>query len=343
MAAEGSPSSAVSGRLTKGHVKAAHFYDASTEDACRILGTDATLGLSKDAVQARRIEFGPNEMTPPKKHGLWKKVWDQLANILIVILLAAAVVAGVLKDWVELGFILGVIIINVVIGVVQESKAEKAADALKKLLSASAIVLRDGLRAAVSASDLVPGDIIFLEAGDRVPADARLIIATNLAVMEAALTGESVAAPKDAATVLPNDATLADRHNMVFAGCLVTTGQCSAVITGTGDYCEIGKINKLVANVQAGKTPLLVQIEHFGRWLSVSVIVVAVITLLVAHFAREIPVGESFKIAVAVAVAIIPEGLPSVLTIILAFGVKAMAEKHAIIRQMPAVETLGGE
>jgi len=197
------------------------------------------------------------------------------------------------------------------------------------------------VRSTVDASDLVPGDLIFMDAGARVPADARLVDASNLAVMEAALTGESVPASKEAGLALPADAVLADRHNMVYAGTMLTAGQCTAVVTATGDHNEIGRINRMVATVEAGKTPLLVQIEQFGRWLAVSVLVVAVVTLLLAYFARHHSIGGSFNIGVAVAVAIIPEGLPSIVTIILALGVQAMSRKKAIIRQMPAVETLG--
>jgi magnesium-transporting ATPase (P-type) len=166
----------------------------------------------------------------------------------------------------------------------------------------------------VDAASLVPGDVVYFEAGDRIPADARLLVATNVGVMEAALTGESVPCAKDARLALPADAGLADRHNIVYAGTMVATGAGSAVIVGTGDHCELGKISRMVATVESGKTPLLVQIEQFGRWLSVAVLGVAVVTLLVAHFARGDGVGESFKIAVAVAVAVIPEGLPSVVT-----------------------------
>ncbi|RYY38050.1 HAD family hydrolase [archaeon] len=279
-------------------------------------------------------------MTPPYRPGLLKRIWAQVANIIMCILLAAAIVAGILRDWPEFGLIVGVVVINITIGVLQEGKAEKAAEAIRNMLSPNATVLRDGKRVTIDASLLVPGDIIFIASGDRLPADVRMLTSFSLQALEAMLTGESVPVNKDT-DVCEADAGLAERHCIAFSGTMVVYGQGTGVVVATGDNAEIGKIASMVGGVRAGRTPLLHQLDRFGATLSVLTIIVAIITLLIAHFARKHEVGESFEIAVGVAVAIIPEGLPSVVTITLALGVQHMAKKKAIVRQLPAVETLG--
>lgn len=234
------------------------------------------------------------------------------------------------------------IAINITIGIVQEGNAEKAAEALKAMLSPLATVVRGGERKSVDAVDLVPGDIVFVQSGDRIPADVRWLSVTNLQVQEAMLTGESLPVAKGTAPAA-SKAALGDRRCMGFSATLVMSGQALGVVVETGDWAEIGKINALVAGVDADamKTNLLVQLEIFGRFISIVVLIIGVTALLVAHLARDVPIGIAFQAAVAIAVAIIPEGLPAVVTITLAVGVQSMASKHAIIRQLPAVEALG--
>lgn len=314
---------------------------ATADDAIRILDSHAG-GLTEVEAARRLVVYGRNELTPVEKPSLLKRIWEQLNNVLIFILLVAAVVSGVLLEWAEVGLILAVIAINVAIGIIQEGKAEKAAEALKAMLSQNAMVLRDGERKSIGAALLVPGDIVLLQSGDRVPADVRIVAATNLQVQEAMLTGESLPVTKRVGAVAP-DAALGDRKNMAFSATLVMSGTATAVVVETGDFAEVGRISALVASVdnKAMKTNLLVQLEVFGRWISIVVLIIAVVQLLVAHLARGVDIGGSFQNSVAVAVAIIPEGLPAVVTITLALGVSAMARKKAIIRQLPAVETLG--
>jgi magnesium-transporting ATPase (P-type) len=245
-----------------------------------------------------------------------------------------------LQDWKEFALILLVVIVNVVIGVLQEGKAEKATDAIKSMLSPSATVVRKGERCTVEAKLLVPGDVIFIISGDRLPADVRWVLVNNLQVMEAILTGESLPAVKDLRPAAP-DAGLGDQTCMGFSGTLAVYGQALGVVVATGDRAEIGKINTLVSNVANVKTPLLEQLEEFGTYLSIFAIILAVITFVVSFVVRGQSGVNAFRDAMTVAVAIIPEGLPSVVTITLALGVQHMAVNKAIIRQLPAVETLG--
>jgi magnesium-transporting ATPase (P-type) len=236
-----------------------------------------------------------------------------------------------------------VVVINVTIGLVQEGKAERAAEALKAMLSATATVLRNGQKVSVPADEVVPGDVIFILSGDRVPADLRLVGSTNLQVQEAILTGESL--PVSKAALPPGgvreDAPLGDRLNMCFSGTMAVYGAGTGVAVATGDAAELGRINALVSSVDAKSTPLLDQLEVFGRWIALITVLLAVVTFLISFLARGNVASAAFSEAVSVAVAIIPEGLPAVTTITLALGVRHMAAQNAIIRQLPAVETLG--
>lgn len=297
-------------------------------------------GLAKPEAAERLKRYGPNSMTPGKSRTVWHMIWDQLYNIITGILIAAAIIAGIFQEWIELGFILAVVVVNVVIGVVQEGKAEAATKAIKSMVSASAVTMRNNRKITVAAMDLVPGDVIHLTAGDRIPADVRWLETSQLQVTEAMLTGESTPIAKTIAPVRA-DAPLGDRSCMGFTGTLVFTGQGVGVVVATGDSAEIGKINTLMANVEVAKTPLLVQIEGFGFMLSIICILVAILAFVIAYVARDMELQESFAAAIGVAVALIPEGLPTVVTITLAVGVQAMARSKAIIRQLPAVETLG--
>jgi magnesium-transporting ATPase (P-type) len=297
-------------------------------------------GLSKSSAAARLAAYGANVLTPAKSRTLLSMIWEQLYNIITAILLSAAIVAGVFKEWIELGFILAVVVVNVFIGVYQEGRAEAATSSIRKMVSSSAIAVRNGRKVVVDASDLVPGDVIHLTSGDRLPADVRWLEVSNLMVTEAMLTGESASVAKSDAAVPPGS-PLGDRTCMGFTGTLIFTGQGVGLVVATGDAAEIGKINGLIARVSAVKTPLLVQIEGFGFALSLLCLGVAFVTFCVAFWADGMHVKEALEAAVGVAVALIPEGLPTVVTICLAMGVQSMARVKAVIRQLPAVETLG--
>ncbi|SEP14007.1 cation-transporting P-type ATPase [Aquisalimonas asiatica] len=297
-------------------------------------------GLSRDAAAERLARHGPNRLRPPRRHGPFVRFLLQFHNVLIYVLIAAAVVTALLGHWVDTGVILGVVVINAVIGVLQEGKAERALDAIRDMLSPQATAIRDGRRITVPAEELVPGDVVVLQSGDKVPADLRLLRVRELRVDEAVLTGESVAVDKHADPV-PADAVLGDRLNMAFSGTLVAYGQATGVVTATGDHTEIGRISSMLADVEKLTTPLLREIAVFGRWLAGAILVAAALTFLFGLAFRDYAWGEIFLAAVGLAVAAIPEGLPAIMTITLAIGVQRMAGRNAIIRKLPAVETLG--
>jgi P-type E1-E2 ATPase len=297
-------------------------------------------GLAKADAQERIRQNGYNRLTPGATRTIFHMIWDQLYNIITGILLGAAIIAGIFSEWIELGFILAVILANVVIGVIQEGKAAAATKAITSMVTATAIVLRNQRKVTLPAAELVQGDVLFMAPGDRVPADLRLLESNSLRVIESVLTGESTGITKYTDPVRP-DAQLGDRTCMAFMGTLVTSGDGIGLVVGTGDNAEIGRINTLMSSVKAGKTPLQAQVSHFGFRLSLCCIVVAIITFLVAYFGRNEATEDALRFAVGVAVALIPEGLPTVVTITLALGVQVMARHHAIVRQLPAVETLG--
>uniref|UniRef100_A0A383V2S6 Cation-transporting P-type ATPase N-terminal domain-containing protein n=1 Tax=Tetradesmus obliquus TaxID=3088 RepID=A0A383V2S6_TETOB len=310
------------------------------EEVVQELASNSTDGLSIKEAERRLNDFGPNALTPPAKPGFLKRLWHHLNNVLIFVLFAAAVIKGALQSWPEFGLVLLVIIINTAIGMLQEGKAEKAAEAIKAMLSPNALVIRAGEQQTIPADELVPGDIVLLKSGDKVPADLRLITCTNLQVQEAMLTGESVPVSK-VLSPAPAAASLGDRKCMCYSATAVTSGQARAVVVATGDSAEIGQINKMVNTVDNVRNNLVHQLEILGRWLSVMVLIVGVITLLLAVYRGGNSFRLAFASAVSVAVAIIPEGLPAMVTVVLAIGTTVMAKNNAIIRQLPAVETLG--
>jgi calcium-translocating P-type ATPase len=264
----------------------------------------------------------------------------QFHNVLIYVLIGAAVVTGVLQHWVDTGVILAVVLANAVIGFLQEGKAEAAMAAIRGMLAPKASVLRDGLRVSVDGADLVPGDIVLLEAGDKVPADLRVIEARGLAAQEAILTGESVPVEKSQAPVAA-DAALGDRRSMLWSGTLVTQGTARGLVVATGQATEIGRIGGLLAAVAQLTTPLVAQIDHFARWLSFLILLVAGLLLVWGYYVGHMPFADLFMAVIGVAVAAIPEGLPAVMTIALAIGVQAMARRNAIVRRLPAIEAIG--
>jgi magnesium-transporting ATPase (P-type) len=298
------------------------------------------IGLTEAEAQQRLERLGPNRLPQLPGPGPLRRLLAQFDNVLIYVLLAAAVVTMVLMHWVDTSVILGVVVINAVLGAVQEGKAERALDAIRNMLSLQAMAVRDGQRRSVPAEQLVPGDLVFLQAGERVPADLRLVHAKGLQVQEAALTGESLPIEKRTEPV-PVDASLGDRASMAYSGTLVTHGQGSGIVVATGVATEIGRISGLLAQVEPLTTPLLHQMARFARWLTGAILALAALTFAFGVLVRGYGLGEMFLAAVALAVAAIPEGLPAVLTITLAIGVERMARRHAIVRRLPAVETLG--
>ena len=297
-------------------------------------------GLGEDEARRRLERLGPNRLPAVRGPGPLRRFLAQFDNVLIYVLLAAAVVTAALAHWVDTAVILGVVVINAVLGFLQEGKAERALDAIRDMLSPQAVAVRGGQRLTVPAEELVPGDLVFLQSGDRVPADLRLVYVRGLQVQEAALTGESLPVEKRTEPV-PIEASLGDRTSMAYSGTLVTHGQGTGIVVATGPATEIGRISGLLAQVEPLTTPLLRQMARFARWLTGAILALAALTLAFGVLVQGYGLGEMFLAAVALAVAAIPEGLPAILTITLAIGVERMAGRNAIIRRLPAVETLG--
>jgi magnesium-transporting ATPase (P-type) len=297
-------------------------------------------GLTQPEVRDRLQQYGLNQLPEIKSRGVILRFLSQFHNLIIYVLLVTAVITLVLGHLVDSGVIFGVVIINALIGFIQEGKAEDALQAIRNMLSPQASVLRDGKQCAISAEQVVPGDIVTLQSGDKVPADVRLLKCRNFRVQEAVLTGESLPVEKRADPV-EQSAELGDRLSMAYSGTLVSSGQATGVVIGTGRHTEIGLISELVAKVETLVTPLIKQMTQFGRWLTSSILVLATITFLFGHYYRDYGFAEMFMAAVGLAVAAIPEGLPAIMSITLAIGVQRMAKRHAIIRRLPAVETLG--
>jgi len=297
-------------------------------------------GLSQTEANSRLSIFGANKLTPQKTRSPFRRFLAQFHNVLIYVLLVAAIVTFFLEHYVDSGVIFAVVFLNALIGFLQEGKAEKALDAIRNMLSQQAAVKRDDKTQMIPAEHLVPGDIVLLQSGDKVPADLRLFHSKELRVDEAMLTGESVPAEKNH-DIVDEAAELGDRQNMAYSGTLVTYGQASGIVVATGDETEIGRINALLRAVQMLATPLLRQMAVFGKWLTLGILFVAISTFLFGILAREYSSAEMFLAAVGLAVAAIPEGLPAIMTITLAIGVQRMAKRNAIVRRLPAVETLG--
>jgi calcium-translocating P-type ATPase len=297
-------------------------------------------GLTAPEAARRLAEHGPNRLPEVRARGPVVRFLRQFHNVLIYVLIGAAVVTGALQHWVDTGVILAVVLANAIIGFIQEGKAEAAMAAIRGMLAPKAAVLRDGHRVSVDGADLVPGDIVLLEAGDKVPADLRVIEARGLAAQEAILTGESVPVEKGQ-TPVAADAALGDRRSMLWSGTLVTQGTARGLVVATGAGTEIGRIGGLLAGVEQLTTPLVAQIDHFARWLSFLILLVAGLLLVWGYYVGHMPFADLFMAVVGVAVAAIPEGLPAVMTITLAIGVQAMARRNAIVRRLPAIEAIG--
>ncbi len=300
-------------------------------------GTD---GLSATEATQRLARYGENALPPPPRRHPLLRFLSQFNNTLIYFLLAAAVAAWALGHVIDAGVIVAVVAVNAVVGFIQEGKAEQALDAIRDMIAPHASVMRDGKRISVPASSLVPGDVVLLEAGDQVPADLRLLRTRALLVDEAILTGESMAAEKQEEAVA-DDAPLGDRFSMAYSGTLVAAGQGAGVVVATGMATEIGHISRLIGEVETLTTPLLRQINDFGRRFTLVAIIAAALLFAFSVVVRAYAWDDALLVVVALAVGVVPEGLPAVITITLAIGVRRMAARHAIIRRLPAVETLG--
>ncbi|WP_038436650.1 cation-transporting P-type ATPase [Pseudomonas brassicacearum] len=316
------------------------WYTLTTEQALSRLGTHEHVGLSAGEVQARLERVGPNRLPASTRRPAWLRFLLQFHNILIYVLLGSAAITATLAHLWDTVVILAVVLANATIGYVQEGKAEKAMDAIRQMLAPRAAVIRAGERLNVAGEELVPGDIVLLEAGDKVPADLRLLHANRLQVQEAILTGESAPVEKHTEPVR-REAALGDRGCMAFSGTLVTCGQATGLVVATATSAEIGRISNLLSGVETLTTPLVQQMNIFARWLTLLILSVAGLLLVYGHFVRHYPFTEMFMVVVGMSVAAIPEGLPAVLTITLAVGVRAMARRNAIVRRLPAIETLG--
>ena len=315
------------------------WHAATAEEALAALGTDIG-GLSHEEAAARLEKYGLNRLPEPAKRSLLVRFLLHFHNILIYVLLGSAVITTALGHLIDTSVILAVVIANAVIGFVQEGKAEKAMDAIRKMLALKASVLRGGERRAVDGDNLVSGDIVLLEAGDKVPADLRLLQVSSLQIQEAILTGESVPVEKHTGPV-QRDAPLGDRVCMAYSGTLVTSGQGRGIVVATGGGTEIGRISGLLSGVETLTTPLVRQMNAFAKWLTALILLIATALLVFGYHFGESGFAELFMAVVGLSVAAIPEGLPAVLTITLAVGVQAMARRNAIVRRLPAIETLG--
>lgn len=297
-------------------------------------------GLNDTEARNRLLRHGPNHLPAPPERSPILRFLSHFNHVLIYVLIASAVVTAALQHWIDTGVILAVVIVNAVIGHIQEGRAEQAMQAIRGMLAPRSAALRDGRRISVDATELVPGDIVLIEAGDRVPADMRLIEARGLKAEEAILTGESVPVDKGTAPVA-EDADLGDRSSMLFSGTLIAAGTGRGVVAATGTDTQIGRISGMLGQVETLTTPLLTQMDRFARWLTVFILIVAGTLLAYGYFVGHLPFSEMFMAVVGLSVAAIPEGLPAVLTITLAVGVQAMARRNAIVRRLPAIETLG--
>ena len=322
------------------------LYSQSREEAVQTLGTDPARGLNQRECQRRLEQYGKNELRPAKRRGLPARFFSQFQDLMVLILLAAAAVSFAVSwvrgdgEYVDSLIILAIVVCNAVIGTVQEVRADRAIQALKKLSSPHAWVIREGRRQRVESSQLVPGDLVVLQAGDLVPADLRLLKSAELKIEESALTGESVPAEKDAGAHCPGNAPLGERKNMAFASTGVASGAGVGVVAATGMDTAMGRIAHMLEHEQSPQTPLQQRLKRMGKVMGVGVILICAVIFLLGLFQQRPPL-EMFMIAISLGVAAIPEGLTAVVTIVLAMGIKRMAQKRAIVRHLPAVETLG--
>ncbi len=339
------------------HDKEAHAKPI--EDVAAALQAHLELGLSQKEARERLQKLGANELTERPRPGFLALLWDQFNNYLVIILIIAAVISLALGEWVDSIAIMCIVVLNAIVGVIQESKAEQALAALRKMAAPTAQVIRDGHQVAVPGRELVPGDMVVLEAGNYVPADMRLVSSANLKVEEASLTGESVPVEKNAAIMLDKDIPLGDRRNSAFMSTMVTYGRGKGLVTGTGMNTQIGMIAEMIQSYEDEETPLQLKLKQLGKVLGTGVLVICAVVLVYGLFrdthlsdvlstgllsylqAEQKDIINLFMTAVSLAIAAVPEGLPAIVTICLALGMQQMIKRHALIRKLPAVETLG--
>ncbi len=317
------------------------FYAQSESEVLTELEATSS-GLNSDQVNERVSKYGPNKLDDGKKKSLLQKFLEQFKDLMILVLLAAAIISAVVShDVVDSVIILAVVIINAILGVFQESRAEAAIEALKKMSTPHANVLRNGDTITVKSTELVPGDIVLLEAGDVVPADLRLLESNSLKIEESALTGESVSVEKEIKIIDDKQAGIGDRVNMAFSNSNVTYGRGNGVVVNTGMSTEVGKIAGMLAKADETTTPLKQNLNHLGKFLTIAIVIIAVVMYVVGTFFNGMDPIKMMLTSISLAVAAIPEGLPAIVTIILALGTQVMAKRNAVIRKLPAVETLG--
>ncbi|MDY7076850.1 MAG: cation-translocating P-type ATPase [Chloroflexota bacterium] len=335
------------------------WYSRTVQEVAESLKTDLETGLSEAEAKTRLARSGPNELAERPRPGFWQLLLGQFNNFIIIILIVSAAVSFLLGEVVEAGAIMAIVILNAVLGVIQESRAEEALAALKKMAAPEAQVLRGDHRVIIPARELVPGDVVFLEAGNYIPADLRLVEGFNLKIDEASLTGESVPVEKAASAKLSEDAPLGDRINSAFMGTTVTYGRGAGIVVATGMQTQIGLIAEMIQSYEEEPTPLQVRLDQLGRWLGWGSLIICGIVFiealvqdtnlsiitnqgLMSYLAQtQDQIVELFIVAVSLAIAAVPEGLPAVVTICLALGMREMVQRHALIRRLPAVETLG--
>ena len=316
-----------------------HWHSISSQEVARFLESDLELGLDQFEVRRRQEHFGPNRITEGKKTSPFVLFLQQFNQALVYILIVAGLITLSMQEWVESTFIFGVVLINAIIGFLQESKAVAAMEALMQTMETQTTVIRAGKQVRLNAASLVPGDVVLLQNGDKVPADMRLFDISTLRIDESALTGESVPVGKKS-DILESGLPLADRTNMAYASTLVTYGRASGIVIAIGDKTEVGRISQLITKATQLQTPLTRKIVQFSRYLLFAILSLAALTLIIGLWRGE-PLIDMFMAAVALAVGAIPEGMPAAITIMLAIGVSRMAKRQSIIRKLPAVETLG--
>ena len=318
----------------------APWHALSQAEVVKRLVTNSEQGLNLPEASIRLQKYGLNRLPEGRKRGPFARFFGQFNNILVYVLLAAGFTKLMLSLWIDAGIIFAVVVLNALLGFIQEGKAEKALDSIRNMLSAEARTMRSGETRMIPAEQLVPGDVVLLESGDKIPADLRLIETKNLRTEEAALTGESVPAEKNVDSV-PVNATVGDRESMAFSGTMVVSGRATGVVVATGNETELGRINQLLAGVSTLETPLLRQIKKFGYAITAVIAVASVLIFAYGKWVKGMEFVPLFQAVVGIAVSVIPEGLPALITITLAIGVQRMAQRNAIIRRLPAVETLG--
>lgn len=317
------------------------YYDTDALKVCELFHTSPTNGLAASEAAARLLQYGPNSLPREPPPPVWKILLNQVLDFMTIVLLISAVVSAALQEYIACAFLILVVVINVIIGFTQEYKAEKTLQALQCFEVPQASCIRDGEQVALDSSELVPGDIVVLDEGNMVPADLRLIEAANLQIIETLLTGESLPINKVTKSIPTPSLPIGDRKNMAFMSTAVTKGRATAIVVRTGKKTEVGQISKALASAKPGKTPLQKKLQLLGIVLSIIAAVLCGIVFLIGYLLRGFGLIEMITITISLAVSVIPEGLVTVVTITFALGVKRMAKEHALVRRLPAVETLG--